>query len=467
MQSFLHQTKEKLLKILLPRNNQPERNYIVSLIFREYLGLDINIQYGTTQYSIEIKLANGKELLFEDHLFNIFPHPLSYLEKKNVPQKTIFINNDGNSFISEPNLPLLFGRDLLDVGADKIICGIDIVASIFFMLTRWEEYANPARDQYNRFPGSASIAVKNNFIHRPIVNEYVEMLWNMLKYLGINQKRKKRKFKALITHDVDLPLLWKSPFSFIKKIGGDLIKRNSLKDTAYSLKSYTNYIRDKSKDPYDTFDELMDLSETCGLKSHFFFLCGGQHKEDNGLPPSHPFIKNLLKKINDRGHIIGFHPSFDSFNNEDIFNRELNDLKKISPQPIKYGRQHFLRFEAPNTWRLWENAGMEWESSMYYPDAPGFRCGTCYDFPVFDVLARKELKLREQPLIAMEVSWIAYKEYSPEKMFAEIKELADRVKKYKGTFTFLWHNSSFNTTSWLKYKPVYSKVLESFISENN
>ena len=75
----------------------------------------------------------------------------------------------------------------------KIIeCGIDIFASSFFMLTRWEEYVNKIRDMHNRFPAYASLACKNNFLDRPIVNEYVEMLWNMLKFLGCKQEKKKR-----------------------------------------------------------------------------------------------------------------------------------------------------------------------------------------------------------------------------------------------------------------------------------
>ncbi len=455
-----------MILINIPDNNQQERKYIIRTIFGAFLGLSYQVIVKPSLRNINIKLDNNNAIFFEDHFFNNFSTSKSYLQKANLPKETKAAKNF-NQFSVEKNTPIVFGRDYLHVTDSKITCGIDIFASSFFMLTRWEEYVNSTRDEYNRFPGSASTAVKNDFIQRPIVNEYLEMLWNMLVHLGINQKRKKRKFQAIISHDVDLPLLWKNPISFIKKIGGDLVKRNSIKDAAYSFKSYKGYISGKSKDPYDTFEELMALSENCGLKSHFFFLCGGQHKEDGSLPLSHPFMKNLFKKINDRAHVIGFHPSFDSYNSPNIFSQELQELQEASTQTITCGRQHFLRFEVPRTWRLWEAVGMDWESSMYYPDAPGFRCGTCYGFPVFDILERKELRLREVPLVAMEVSWNSYKEYSPEKMYADLNGLVNTVKKYNGIFPLLWHNSSFNTTLWRKFKPVYSEVLKLLKAESN
>ena len=51
---------------------------------------------------------------------------------------------------------------------------------------------------------------------------------------------------------------------------------------------------------------------------------------------------------------------------------------------------------------------MEWESSMGYSDLPGFRCGTCYAYPVYDCIERKKLKLREKPLIVMDATLVHY-----------------------------------------------------------
>ena len=67
-----------------------------------------------------------------------------------------------------------------------LVCAVDIVATLFFMLTRWEEAIDdPPLDQHGRWPATASLAYRQSFLDRPIVNEYVEAVWSMLAHLGL------------------------------------------------------------------------------------------------------------------------------------------------------------------------------------------------------------------------------------------------------------------------------------------
>ena len=45
---------------------------------------------------------------------------------------------------------------------------------------------------------------------------------------------------------------------------------------------------------------------------------------------------------------------------------------------------------------------MEWESSLGFPEKEGFRCGTCFEYSVFNIHKRKKLILKEKPLIVMD-----------------------------------------------------------------
>jgi len=58
-----------------------------------------------------------------------------------------------------------------------------------------------------------------------------------------------------------------------------------------------------------------------------------------------------------------------------------------------------------------------------------------------------------------------YMNLTPERRFEKIKELVDKIKKYNGTFTFLWHNSSFYTTEWKNWEWVYHKTVR-YLKEN-
>lgn len=447
-----------MITLLLPNNNQAERQYTAEVILSEWLGLSFQIEFGNSSFSAELTLENGKRLLFEDHFFNAFTKPKSYLGHENIPLKISSVSQESNRFLPEQDLPIIFGNDRLDVSTNEIRCGIDIFASTFFMLTRWEEHVLPDRDQHGRFPAKASLAGKCGFLHRPIVNEMLEMLWGMLVHLGIGQKKRKRDFEMLLTHDVDDAMLWRSPRFFLKKLGGDLVKRMDLKTASFDLNSYFNSRFKSKKDPYDTFDFLMSCADRQSLQSHFFFLCGGNTKYDQALPLEHPFVQKLLKNIQERGHVVGLHPSYNTPTDTTQFKKEKDDLEEAMGFHTCCGRQHFLRFEAPHTWQVWEDAGMTWDSTLYYAEQPGFRSGVCYPYAVFNFLTRQKLRLKEVPLTAMEVSWSTYLKLSPSKMLKDMLQLKESIRKYNGTFVLLWHNSSFNTPEWKAYLQVFEKI---------
>lgn len=110
------------------------------------------------------------------------------------------------------------------------------------------------------------------------------------------------------------------------------------------------------------------------------------------------------------------------------------------------GRMHFLRWENPTTLQAWSDANMVYDTTLGYADRPGFRCGTCFEYPVYNPVAQQMLRIRIRPLIVMECTVIAKRYlglgYSPE---AENKflSLKDVCRQVGGCFTLLWHNSQF------------------------
>ena len=54
-----------------------------------------------------------------------------------------------------------------------------------------KSYFQKKLDFHKRFRLEETIAFKNNFLHRPIVNEYIEIFWLLIKHLWPSLKRKK------------------------------------------------------------------------------------------------------------------------------------------------------------------------------------------------------------------------------------------------------------------------------------
>ena len=443
------------MKVLIPNNNIEERKYIIDILLNEFLGLEFLVVVGNNSKDYEIVLENGNKLMVEDHFFNKFSNDLGYLKEENIPKNVKFSKND---FCPEADIPIIYGTSNFQLKTSSLTCGLDIFASSFFMLTRWEEYVNKTRDKHNRFSAYTSLSYKNNFLDRPIVNEYVEMLWNMLKFLGCKQERKKRKFEFVLTHDVDHAYKYASLVSGFREILGCIIKRKDL-SLAYenSLSKLLTHLNLK-KDPFDTYGYLMDISEQVGVRSYFFLHSSNYSKYDSD---NDNFLKTIAQKVLKRGHFLGYHPSYNSYNNLEIFMEDKERIENIIECKLTSGRQHYLRFEVPTTWQVWEEAKMKWDSTLSYADKEGFRCGVCYPYSVFNIILRKKLNLKEKPLIAMEGSFTTYQpDIAPKEMRETILKLIKKVKKYNGEFVFLWHNSNFNTNEWLKYKKVYESIIK-------
>lgn len=449
------------LHILIPDGFLSEKLYTLGVLLKEYLNITYTVEINTSDSDYIFILPNGNRLLFKNAFFVERSEEKGYLQKENIP---LFVRRMTNNFTPEKQLPVIFGTDELKIskGSENTaaIFGLDIIASTFFMLTRWEEYANPARDEHDRFPAKASCALKHNFLQRPVVNEYCLLLQQAFIFLGFLNFSPAFSYKIIPTHDVDKLRYFDGFIGFAKKIAGDLIKRRSLKQTGFDLKLYWQILNKKKSDPFDTYDELMSLSEENNLQSQFFFLTGFIPKQEPYYALHKGFGQQLLNQIKSRGHLIGLHGGYQTSKNRELFTGQLNLLNKHSDSRITINRQHFLQFDTPKTWQIANDCGLKRDLSLGYSESEGFRTGTCFPYPVYDFINRKKLDLYEQPMVAMDTTLVLHKKLSPDDCFNRLSDLARTVKRYNGEFVLLWHNSNWHLAPWQEYQNVYRAILK-------
>jgi hypothetical protein len=460
------------MNIIIPDNNNLEREYIINIMFREFLGLSYNIIYNNQNYW-QLNLNNGNKIFFEDYFFNKNKKILAYLNYENIPEIIEFQKKRYNTFMPQNDLPIIYGKNkpvkIEDYNEFKTIyCTIDIFASSFFMLTRWEEYVNKTRDEHVRFPATASLAYRSGFLNRSVVNEYVEMLWNMIKELAPGLHRKKRKTQVLVSCDVDQP--FDSTVDNLKNLvrvcGGDVIKRHSCLE---AIKRVRRFIFNKTGNyKYDenyTFKWYMDTCEKNNLQVAFYFIPDNSEPGNGSYSLKEKRIVNLLKIINQRGHEIGVHGSYQSYRDKEktVKHKAMfeNALKNAGiNEPIKGNRQHYLRWDSAVTPAILDEAGFEYDTSGSYADSAGFRYGVCYEFSMWDILNQKKLTIKQRPLIVMECSVIDDRYMGigyGEQAFVYIKKLKDECRKYNGDFVILWHNSRLRND---EEKRFYKQVLD-------
>lgn len=108
---------------------------------------------------------------------------------------------------------------------------------------------------------------------------------------------------------------------------------------------------------------------------------------------------------------------------------------------------------------LWEKAGMSYDSTLSYADRPGFRCGTCFEYPAINPITKETLNLRIRPLIAMECSAISVGYLgldTGKKAMDKFNQLKCACESVNGCFTLLWHNSEFNCQQQRLYQSILS-----------
>jgi peptidoglycan/xylan/chitin deacetylase (PgdA/CDA1 family) len=197
----------------------------------------------------------------------------------------------------------------------------------------------------------------------------------------------------------------------------------------------------------NTFDAIMDASESRGLRSAFYFIADRRAGLiDGNYSLDDPWIRGLLRRIHVRGHEIGLHTSYTTPTDGAQTRYERDRLVRVlDEEGIELdrlgGRQHFLRWRNPITWRNWADAGLDYDSTLGFSEEIGFRAGVCLEYPVFDLEQKRPLALRELPLAAMEVAALDRLQLGPASALEAIIELRETCRRYNGTFTLLWHNS--------------------------
>jgi hypothetical protein len=417
--------------------------------------------------SIVMRIDNSQKLIVFDK-----PFLLAYQNDSTFPCFRWNCTDEGfigaiDNYLPAPSVEPL-RTPLIQFNLSGASIRYDVLGLIYWMLSRQEEVGSLFLDDHDRFPAYASHAFKHKYLDRPIVDEWIYILAQIIKRVWPQIGIKSNQFEVVLSHDVDLPsrYCFRSYKSCFKAILGDIVKYKNYKAALlapYILANTQNKLL--RIDPFNTFQWIMEKSEQNNLASTFFFICGKKRtKFDAGFPPGHPVIRNLMREINQRGHSIGVHPTYLCYNNADYLAEEVNELKKIFlEEKINQGllgsRMHFLRWRQPETLRILNDIGLDYDFSLGYADSPGYRCGTSFEYNAIDPIEKKALKIRLKPLIVMETSIFNKKYQGLDYNSLALRKLINiksNCKKVGGRFAMLWHNSELFTD---QQKQFYSSVI--------
>lgn len=334
----------------------------------------------------------------------------------------------------------------------------DIFSSIFYFLSRYEEYLPFEKDAHGRFEANQSFAYRHQLLEIPIVDIYIQRLQEKLKSKFPEIICQEQYFKVVPSIDIDQAYLIKekNSFRFLALCWRAIRKADVLTLRKMFEVRYTN-----ASDPYDVYDEFDRIHMKHNLIPIYFILYSKKKtKFDININRKNRAFRKLIQRLANKAN-IGIHPSYYSKSNTKIIEEEVHYLSATSNQAINTSRQHFLKMRMPYTYKSLISIGIEHEYTMGFASMPGFRAGTSRSFRFYDLKQEQISFLYIHPFVLMDATYKYYLKYSPEESYASAQKIIDQIAKVKGQFIPLWHNESMSDfAEWKGWAGLYEKIIQ-------
>lgn len=401
--------------------NSPRLVYIAGFILGDILGLRWDITNDRRRLGKHPVINYSDEKVSGS--FKISPDRLLF--ETSVQPSEIVIND-------WKGLPVFFGTS-----PDSDL-PFDIFAASFYLISRYEEYVEYTPDLHGRYPASASLAYRNGFLDKPVVDLWVKEFARVLLKKIPTLVFRRNEFKALLTVDSDEPFA--NPGHSIFKSIGELFHDKTAKPKPVKDKSASSPKTDK--DPYDVYDYILETIDKNATDVRFFFPVGDQSRYDRNPSWRNDEYRKLILKIAGK-HQAGLHPSYSAGGvNDGVLMTEAKRFKTILKRDVSLSRFHYLRLSMPGSYRSIIKAGISEDFSMGYPEEPGFRAGIARPFCFYDLREERPSTLRITPFVVMDSTLHEYKKLGPETSRLLISKFIDEIKNARGLFVSIWHNTS-------------------------
>ena len=448
--------RDNRFQVTAPRTCRAELRWIVDVVLGRFLGLDFDLEW-TDDPTLTIS-RNARSIQTPLTFFEradaawLDPSTLPTTPRSNWSPASIGLSER----LLEADTPVFFGEPTAErLGTERIRFDFDLLGTIFFLLSRYEEGVLPDRDEHDRFPPTASVLGDEDLLVRPIADEYIEILWNAIHALWPDVPALPRSQETRLSCDVDVlydPACM-SLKGLARRLVGQGIGRSNDGRMSATLRDHLRVRRHGPfVNPYWTgVDRLLEEAGSRGLRATFYFIPRTTDPiRDGDNRPEDPTTGRLIRRIHEAGHEIGVHPGYNTFRFPEAYADSVTHLRetlaKLGIDQKELGsRQHYLRWSSTITPALCEAADINHDSTLGYAQRPGFRAGTARDFPMFDLVRRRGLDCVQRPLILMDRTLLSaqYAKSDRDRDLDLARRIAKTSRHYGGNFNILWHNTSF------------------------
>ena len=269
-------------------------------------------------------------------------------------------------------------------GPPEVRFAFDLVAPARFFLSRSEEKSGE-RDPHDRYRPGASWFSEQDLFGDPVVDRLGLMIEQAIEAaLGAARSVTTRiaswpggeTFAISLTHDQDQSVRWDRRIARHglqmmrggaggRREGGRLLLRD---------------LREGAVSPLHFSNRIVDWENREGIRSTFFFLASERDRFNRRYRIGSPPFRRFLKDLESGRFAVGLHGGLDSYLSVETMRAEKAVVEEAAGRELEGVRQHYLRLRIPETWQVQRDAGFRYDTTLGYPDTPGFRAGTGFPF---------------------------------------------------------------------------------------
>ena len=216
---------------------------------------------------------------------------------------------------------------------------------------------------------------------------------------------------------------------------------------------------DFRKDPFDSYNYLINKQKQFKRRFIFTFLVGKYSTYDNNLSLNKKAFVTLIKSIADYS-LVGIKNSYLNLSSLVDLKRDKERLEAVTNRPVIGSRNSYNKLNLPNSYRHLIELEIHRDFSMGYHDAIGFRAGTCTPLLFYDMDFEIQTPLELHSFHVMDASLLKYRSLLDKQQQLEV--LVQTVRRVNGTLGFLFHNYTFGKSeTWNGFRTLFTDFLNS------
>jgi len=346
----------------------------------------------------------------------------------------------------------------------RLVFGFDLITATGWLLGGYEEYLANQRDRFGRWDEANSLVLASGLATRPAVNIWVNRIRDFLEARGVELAAlwpDGKRFAVALTHDVDNPRYfgWRQ----LRRLIRSLCRRDrgAARSALMKLGAMTIIAsRDRFTGPKG-FARLLAAEGSFGFRSTILLsgLPSGSPYADANDPAydiEDSFLQPSIRLAREGGYEMALHPSLATAPHVGRYREQKERVEHAARCSLLSARHHYWNVTRQDTGAALDamgEAGLEFDSSLSFYSAPGFRRSIAWPFIPFHPLANRSVSVVELPPTLMD-RW-AGKQGAHE----VLDDHLGMVQRHRGLAVLNWHVNRFSNRHYAAEGRVYLEAL--------